>query len=76
MAQLLTASQWGVTLMWQKNLISLETLEKHAIVKHCTDLMPFCVAAKAKWLSELMSETLKKNCGIEGNGPNGILKAV
>lgn len=76
MAQLLTASQWGVTLMWQKDLISLETLEKHAIVKHCTDLMPFCVPAKTKWLSELMSETLKKTCGIEGNGPNRILKAV
>ena len=76
LAQLLTASQWGTVLLWQKDLISLEKLEEHAIVKHCTDLMPFCVAAKTKWLSDLMSETLKRTCGIEEDGHGRILKAV
>ena len=30
LSQLLAASQWGVTLMWQKGLISLETLRRQA----------------------------------------------
>ena len=76
MAQLLTASRWGVELLWQKDLISLETLEKHAIVSQCIDPLPSCVTAKTKWLSELMSETLKKTCGIEEKRRNGILKSV
>jgi hypothetical protein len=76
LAQLLSASQWGVTLLWQKGLISLETLEKHAIVKHCTDLMPFCVASRQKWLQALMAKRLNKTGVIKGHGHNGILKAV
>ena len=50
----------GRTLLWQKGLVSLETLEKHAVIKHCTDLMPFCVASRQKWLQALMAETLNK----------------
>ena len=41
LSQLMAASQWGVTLLWQKQLISLEALEQQAIMKHCLDLMPF-----------------------------------
>ena len=41
LSQLLSASQWGVTLMWQKGLISTDTLQRQAIIKHCLDLMPF-----------------------------------
>ena len=76
LAQLLAASQWGVTLLWQKGLIPLATLEKHAVIKHCSDLMPFCVASRQKWLQTLMAETLNKTGVIGGRGHNEILKAV
>ena len=54
LSQLLAASQWGVTLMWQKGLISLETLRRQAIIKHCLDLMPFCRMETRKWLDDLL----------------------
>ena len=76
LAQLLTASQWGTTLLWQKDLISLTTLETHAIVKHCSDLMPFCVASKKKWLETLMFETLKTGHQTKERTSNGVLEAV
>ena len=59
LSQLLAASQWGVTLMWQKGLISIETLKRQAIVKHCVDLMPFCQAETANWLADLLASTTK-----------------
>ena len=54
LSQLLAASQWGVTLMWQKGLISLETLRRQAIIKHCLDLMPFCRMKTRNWLNDLL----------------------
>ena len=59
LSQLLAASQWGVTLMWQKGLISLETLKRQAIIKHCLDLMPFCCTETANWLNQLLCSTMK-----------------
>ena len=55
LSQLLTASQWGVTLMWQKGLISLETLRHQTVIKHCLDLMPFCRMETRKWLDDLLN---------------------
>ena len=55
LSQLLAASQWGVTLMWQKGLISLETLRRQATIKHCLDLMPFCRMETRKWLNDLLA---------------------
>ncbi|MCH1609813.1 MAG: TetR/AcrR family transcriptional regulator, partial [Luminiphilus sp.] len=57
LSQLMAASQWGVTLLWQKQLISLEALEKHAIMKHCLDLMPFAQPETGAWLQKLLYET-------------------
>lgn len=54
LSQLLTASQWGVTLMWQKGLISMETLRRQAIIKHCLDLIPFCQMETREWLNDLL----------------------
>ena len=54
LSQLLAASQWGVTLMWQKGLISMETLSRQAIIKHCLDLMPFCRMETRQWLNNLL----------------------
>jgi AcrR family transcriptional regulator len=59
LSQLLSASQWGVTLMWQKGLISTDTLKRQAIIKHCVDLMPFCETETANWLADLLSSTTK-----------------
>jgi AcrR family transcriptional regulator len=76
LAQLLTASQWGTALLWQKDLISLATLEKHAIVKHCSDLIPFCVAGKRKWLEALLFETLNTGHEVKERVTSGVLEAV
>ena len=70
LSQLLAASQWGVTLMWQKGLISLETFRHQAVIKHCLDLMPFCRMGTRKWLDDLLSSltttTQKRaNCAQE-----------
>jgi len=56
LSQLMAASQWGVTLLWQKQLISLEALEQQAIMKHCLDLMPFAQLATGAWLQKLLYE--------------------
>ena len=61
LSQLLAASQWGVTLMWQKGLISLETLRRQAIMKHCLDLMPFCRMETRKWLDDLLGSLTTKS---------------
>ena len=70
LSQLLAASQWGVTLMWQKGLISLETLRRQAIIKHCVDLMPFCRMETRKWLDDLLGSltttTQKRAKGAQG----------
>ena len=59
LSQLLAASQWGVTLMWQKGLISMETLRRQAIIKHCLDLMPFCRRETCKWLDDLLASMVE-----------------
>ncbi|MEO1864196.1 MAG: TetR/AcrR family transcriptional regulator [Pseudomonadota bacterium] len=61
LSQILTASQWGVTLMWQKGLISTGTLRRQAIIKHCVDLMPFCRMETRKWLDDLLGSLTTKN---------------
>ena len=62
LSQLLAASQWGVTLMWQKKLISLDTFRHQAILKHCVDLMPFCQTDTKDWLQKLLQSTMKEAC--------------
>ena len=67
LSQLLAASQWGVTLMWQKGLISLETLRRQAIIKHCLDLMPFCRMDTRKWLDDLLASMVEPRRNGAGN---------
>jgi AcrR family transcriptional regulator len=55
LSQLMAASQWGVTLLWQKKLISLATLRQQTAIKHCLDLIPFCRGATKEWLQKLLS---------------------
>ena len=62
LSQLLAASQWGVTLMWQKKLISLDTFRHQAILKHCMDLMPFCQTTTKDWLQKLLVSTMREAC--------------
>ena len=72
LSQILTASQWGATLMWQKGLISLETLKRQAIIKHCIDLVPFCREQTRDWLNETLSSTTnsaKKSTGARRSIP-------
>ena len=67
LSQLLAASQWGVTLMWQKGLISLETLRRQAIIKHCLDLMPFCRMETREWLDALLASMMESTRNGAGN---------
>ena len=68
LSQLLAASQWGVTLMWQKGLISTETLRRQATIKHCLDLMPFCRIETRKWLDDLLASMLESTRNDAGGG--------
>ena len=68
LSQLLTASQWGVTLMWQKGLIPMETLRRQATIKHCLDLMPFCRMETRKWLDDLLASMLESTRNGAGGG--------
>ena len=68
LSQLLAASQWGVTLMWQKGLISMDTLRRQATIKHCLDLMPFCRMETRKWLDDLLASML----GSTRNGASNL----
>ena len=68
LSQLLAASQWGVTLMWQKGLISMETLRRQATIKHCLDLMPFCRMETRKWLNDLLASMM----GSTRNGASNL----
>ena len=68
LSQLLAASQWGVTLMWQKGLISMETLRRQATIKHCLDLMPFCRMETHKWLDDLLASMM----GSTRNGASNL----
>ena len=69
LSQLMAASQWGVTLLWQKQLISLEALEQQAIMKHCLDLMPFAQPETGAWLQKLLYETGGLHLYAEGSSP-------
>ena len=68
LSQLLTASQCGVTLMWQKGLIPMETLRRQATIKHCVDLMPFCRMETRKWLDDLLASMLESTRNGAGGG--------
>ena len=68
LSQLLAASQWGVTLMWQKGLISTETLRRQATIKHCLDLMPFCRMETRKWLDDLLASMVESTRNGAGGG--------
>jgi len=69
LSQLMAASQWGVTLLWQKKLISLGALEQQAIMKHCLDLMPFAEPETRAWLQKLLCETGDLQLSAEGISP-------
>lgn len=59
----------GVTLLWQKQLISLEALEQQAIMKHCLDLMPFAQPKTGAWLQQLLCETSAPQLYATGSSP-------
>lgn len=54
LSQMLAGGQWGLTLMWQKGLISVDQLAQQAPLKHCIMLLPFCVGERRAWLEENM----------------------
>jgi AcrR family transcriptional regulator len=64
LSQLMAASQWGCTLLWQKKLISLEELRQQTLLKHCLDLIPYCTAAQKRSLEELQYTI---TCGKESD---------
>ena len=53
LSQLLAASQWGCTLLWQKGLISLAELREQTLLKHCLDMTPYCTPQRKRWLEEI-----------------------
>ena len=51
---IIAANQWGVALMWQQNMISLEQLIRQSNLNHVITLIPFCTDGRRQWLEERM----------------------
>ncbi len=51
---IIAANQWGVALMWQQNMISLEQLIRQSNLNHVITLIPFCTDGRKQWLEERM----------------------
>jgi len=56
LSNILTASQWGAALLWQKGLIDIKEFTRQAQLKHCIDLMPFCSPERRAWLTREMAK--------------------
>ena len=51
---IIAANQWGVALMWQQNMISVEQLIRQSNLNHVITLIPFCTDGRKQWLEERM----------------------
>jgi AcrR family transcriptional regulator len=51
---IIAANQWGVALMWQQNMISLEQLIRQSNLNHVITLIPFCTDGRKQWLEKRM----------------------
>lgn len=49
---ILAANQWGVALLWQQNLLSLDQLIKQSNLNNVITLLPFCIGHRRDWLEE------------------------
>ena len=57
-SRLLAANQWGMTLMWQQELLSLEQLVRQANLINIITLLPFCIGDRHDWLQERLDKQL------------------
>ena len=58
LSRILAAHQWGVTLMWQQELLSLDQLVRQANLSNLITLLPFCIGHRREWLQQRLDEQL------------------
>jgi AcrR family transcriptional regulator len=58
LSRILAANQWGMALMWQQELFSLDQLVRQAHLSNLITLLPFCIGARRDWLQALLDEQL------------------
>jgi len=58
LSRILAAHQWGVTLMWQQELLSLDQLVRQANLSNLITLLPFCTGPRRDWLQQRLDEQL------------------
>ena len=55
---LIAANQWGIALLWERGLLTLEQLEAQAILSHYLTLTPLCRGKRKKLMKAKLSELL------------------
>ena len=58
LSRILAANQWGMALMWQQELFSLDQLVRQAHLSNLITLLPFCIGPRRDWLQALLDEQL------------------
>jgi len=59
LSRILAANQWGMALMWQQELFSLDQLVRQANLSNLITLLPFCTGSRRAWLQERLDEQLE-----------------
>jgi AcrR family transcriptional regulator len=55
---LISGQQWGLALMWDKGLLSLDQLQTQLTISHCLTLSPLCRGERKRWLEARVRELL------------------
>ncbi len=55
-AKLVAANQWGLALLWVKDMIDIDTFARLAVYDHCLSLMPLCKGRRRQWLENKIKE--------------------
>ena len=59
LSRILAANQWGMALMWQQELFSLDQLVRQANLSNLITLLPFCTGPRRACLQALLDEQLE-----------------
>lgn len=63
LSHLLSASQWGATLMWEKGILTLQELETQTRLGHYLILCPLCRGKRKKMMEAKLRELLDHRVG-------------
>lgn len=73
LASLLCAHQWGLVLMWEKELISLDQLKLKLPLSHCLSLLHWVEADTAQWMQPAINDYQTRLEQLQSNKPIQVL---